>query len=70
MIIGLALEVLRKQSNCWDKITECSVNCEECECHVDASDFVEAVKTVLDVFDNGSEIPNSSGDLIDMAGGD
>ena len=70
MIIGLALEVLRKQSNCWDKITECSVNCEECECHVDTSDFVEAVKTVLDVFDNGSEIPNSSGDLIDMAGGD
>ena len=50
MIIGLALEVLRKQSNCWDKITECSANCEECECHVDASDLVEAVKTVLDTF--------------------
>lgn len=50
MIIGLALEVLRKQSNCWDKITECSANCEECECHVDASDLVEAVRTVLDNF--------------------
>ena len=67
MIIGLALEVLWKQSNCWDKITECSANCEECECHVDASDLVEAVRTVLDAFGNGSELPNSSGDLIDRA---
>ena len=48
MTIKEALEVLRKQSNCWDKITECSANCEECECHVDASSLVEAVKTVLD----------------------
>lgn len=60
MTFGVALEVLRKQSNCWDKITECSTNCEECECHVDASDLVEAVRAVLDAFGNGSEIPNSS----------
>jgi len=67
MTFGVALEVLRKQSDCWDKITECSANCEECECHVDASDLVEAVRTVLDAFGNGSELPNSSGDLIDRA---
>ena len=50
MTFGVALEVLRKQYNCWEKITECSANCEECECHVDASDLVEAVRTVLDNF--------------------
>ena len=55
MIFGVALEVLRKQSNCWDKITECSANCEECECHADASDLVEAVKTVLDAFSGSGD---------------
>ena len=50
MTFGVALEVLRKQSNCWDKITECPVNCEKCECYVDASDLVEAVRAVLDNF--------------------
>ena len=64
MTFGVALEVLRKQSNCWDKITECSAKCEECECHVDASNLVEAVRTVLDTFGNCSELPNGSGDLI------
>lgn len=70
MIIGLALEVLRKQSNCWDKITECSANCEECECHVDASDLVEAVKTVLDNFPtqmsetSGKDIYVGTNDLV------
>lgn len=64
MTIKEALEVLQKQSDCWDKITECSANCEECECHADASNLVEAVKTVLDAFGNCSELPNSSDDCV------
>jgi len=62
--IDEALEVLRKQYNCWITAPhECPIQCEKCENDVDFADFLEASKTVLDSFGNHSELPNSS-DLV------
>lgn len=64
MTIKEALEVSRKQYNCWTNVSiECPIQCEKCENNVNLADFLEALKTVLDAFGNGSEIPNSS-DLV------
>ena len=65
MIIGLALEVLRKEYGCRTAIdNDCfllgSGACDGCEHYVDADTVTEALKTVLDAFGNGSELPNSS----------
>ena len=68
MITKEALEVLRKQYNCWTTVSlDCPIQCEKCENDVNFADFLETLKTVLDAFDNYSELPNSSGDLIDRA---
>jgi len=71
MMFGVALEVLRKEYKC-RIATHCPdsvpVNsCNGCEFYTDSNNVIEALKTVLDAFGNGSEIPNSSGDLIDRA---
>ena len=64
MTINEAVEVLRKQYNCWTTVSlECPIQCEKCENNVNFVDFMEALKTVLDAFDNCSELPNSS-DLV------
>ena len=75
MTIKEALEALRKNYGCLTTTGCGSLGnlCDRCEYDVDADTVTEALKTVLDAFSNGSEIPNSSdcicrqADLIDRA---
>ena len=76
MTIKEALEVLRKQYNCWTNVSlECPIQCEKCENNVNLTDFIEALKIVLDNFptqmsetsDNRSEKPNDCDMTLDEA---
>lgn len=63
MTIKEALEVLQKEYNCkTDKEYVCGSfdTCDKCGYYTSGESFTEALKTVLDAFSNGSEIPNSS----------
>ena len=62
MIIGLALEALRKEYGCRTARGCASLGdtCGRCKYDVDADTVTEALKTILDTFGNGSELPNTS----------